>query len=63
MSCFDAVESCCVGSPVGDDVSCAAVAVCVCVVLLPELIVPSAGTGHSESAGTAHVKGPVSMAG
>jgi hypothetical protein len=27
VSCFDAVESCCVGSPADDDVSCAAVAV------------------------------------
>jgi hypothetical protein len=26
VSCFDAVESCCVGSPAGDDVPCAAVA-------------------------------------
>jgi hypothetical protein len=27
VSCFDAEESRCVGSPAGDDVSCAAVAV------------------------------------
>ncbi len=62
VSCLDVVESCCVGSPAGDDVSCAAFAdggEC----HFRNMTVPRAGTGNSESAGTAHVKGPVSMAG
>jgi hypothetical protein len=54
VSCFDAVESCCAGFLGGDDVSCAAVAV---------VTVPRAGTWNRVSAGTAHVKGPISMAG
>jgi hypothetical protein len=56
---IDADESCCVGSPASDDVSCASVAVRGGM----SLPVPRAGTGDHESAGTAHVKGPVSMAG
>ncbi len=62
VSCLDVVESCCVGSPAGDDVSCAAVAdggEC----HFWNMTVPRAGTWNRESAGTAHVKGPVSMAG
>jgi hypothetical protein len=61
VSCFDVVESSCVGSPAGENVSCAAVAdggVC----HFWNMTVPHAGTGNSESTGTAHVKGPVSMA-
>jgi hypothetical protein len=64
VSCLDTVELCCVGSPAGDDVSCAAVAVMVGVgVHFQNMTVPCAGTGNRESAGTANVKGPVLMAG
>jgi hypothetical protein len=62
-SCFDTVESCCVGSPTGDDVSCAAVAVGVGGCHFRNMTVPREGTGNRVSAGTAHVKGSVSMAG
>ncbi len=61
VSCFDAVESCCVGSLAGEDIACAAVAVSGC--HFGNMTVPSAGTGNRESAGTLHVKGPVLMAG
>jgi hypothetical protein len=62
VSGFDAVESCCVRSPASDDVSCAAVAV-VGKCHFWNMTVPRAGTGNRESAGTAHVKGSVLMAG
>ncbi len=51
VSCFDAVESCCVRSPAGDDVSCTAVVVCGGGCHFPNMTVPRAGTGNRESAG------------
>jgi hypothetical protein len=48
VSCLDLVESCCVRSPAGDDVSCAAVAHGGGCHFL-NMTVPRAGTGNRES--------------